>query len=534
MRRFVLIVLFVGMLLAGAAFAQDWPQWRGPNRDGAAPSSPALIDGFDEKGPTKLWSVEIPGGANGGYGQVAVADGRAFVLYQHRYDAPIEERVLARNRLKQWGWEPGMPEDLVKVMETARASDERAALKDRKAINTWADAWIKTNEKDEWKRFRGAVKARLVAGADALPLEVLAKLAGIAGKPFAKQVAFDAWLKENGIDDAAKAKIMKGVPTTRRASDDYVYGIDTADGKIAWKFQAPGNWMWYPCSSTPSIRDGKCYVMGSTAIVYCLNAKDGSKLWQSEPLGGKHGHNRSSSVLLVDGKVIVSAETALNALDARTGKLVWSARDAVNKEASSVVWELGGMKYLLVAGRKKVHCIDPASGKTAWTVPGGDVGSTPVLAGNVMVFTGGHKDAGLIACELSAGAAEKVWNVPFMDRYASPVICKGHAYVVGGGNAIWGEKDKGKAVCVDLTTGKVAWEEVLGRGAELSSPIVADGKLIAVAAPWLFMIDTDPQGFKLLGKANLGLAIYTSPAIADGKLYVRTNREVVCYDLRKP
>ena len=93
------------------------------------------------------------------------------------------------------------------------------------------------------------------------------------------------------------------------------------------------------------------------------------------------------------------------------------------------------------------------------------------------------------------------------DQSASPVIHEGHVYFIGGG----------RARCVVLASGKVKWEKRLSGNATLSSPVLADGKLFAVAAPRLYVIKADPEKYQLLGKVKLGLAKWTSPAIADGR-----------------
>ncbi|HUW55181.1 MAG TPA: pyrrolo-quinoline quinone, partial [Planctomycetota bacterium] len=69
MRRMTMLVAAWIVLVSAAAFAGDWPQWHGPNRDGTVLDSPPLVEEFPKEGPKKLWESEaIPGGEyNGGY-----------------------------------------------------------------------------------------------------------------------------------------------------------------------------------------------------------------------------------------------------------------------------------------------------------------------------------------------------------------------------------------------------------------------------------------------------------------------------------
>ena len=380
------------------------------------------------------------------------------------------------------------------------------------------------------------MKTRLALGARAIPLDSLAKLEPMAGTNFAGQVEFDAWLKEQGLDEAASKQVMTKVATTVRASGDTVYCIGRADGKTLWKKELLGNWMWYPAASTPAVADGRCYILGSTAIAYCLDAKDGNVLWETKPLGAaQHSHNRSSSVLLLDGKAVFCTDTGLAALDAKTGETVWRNDKVQGKEASAAPWRAGDKNTILFTAGNRLVCIDPADGKLLWSATTGATASTPVVAGDVAVICTGAKESGITAFRISAEGAKPLWTVPFVDWSSSAVVFGKHFYVIGGGNGTggFGEQGKGRALCIEIESGKVAWEVMIGDGPQLSSPALADGKLIAEVGPWLYVIKAAPEKYELIGKANLGLASWTSPAVADGLVFARTGKGVSCYDLRQ-
>ncbi len=526
---YVLSIVAGICMLSSVSPAGDWPQWRGPNRDGVASKSPALISQFGSNLPVKVWESEpIAGGSGGGYGQVSIA-GDLVCLAVHAYkDVPIQNRVLKNELLTQLGWAAAMPEDLVKTAEDARVSEVRAKLKDNKEINPWADQWLKENLKPEWGKFKPAVRARLVLGSQALPMPALAKLAPIAEKEYASPEDFASALKECGLDEAGVKLVADKVAKTKRVTTDSVYALDRASGKTLWKSDFPGNFMYFPNSTAPCLVNGRCYFMASTAVMHCLDLKDGRKVWESKPLGAAaHSHNRSSSVLVFGDKAIAGTETAYHALDIKTGEIIWTTKEAVHKEASAVACRIDGKDVIICAGGSaKVVCLDPATGKALWNVPGGSAASTPAIKDDCMVFAGGTEAVGLAAYKLSLAEPKKLWNVPFKDQYASPVIYKKHVYAVGGGN---GNAGKGRALCIELQSGKVMWDEPLN--AELASPVLADGKLIATAGAALVMINANPDKYELLGTANLGLSAWISPAFADGKLFLRTGNKVVCYDL---
>ena len=300
--------------------------------------------------------------------------------------------------------------------------------------------------------------------------------------------------------------------------------------------------MDYPSASTPAVVEGRIYFVGSAAVAYCLDAKDGRTIWETKTLGAKHDHNRSSSPLLLDGRMIFSTDSRILALDAKSGEIVWSNAQAVGKEASPAIWRLGDKTNILCLAvavlegydyyHSKFLCLDPADGRVVWSAPVSGSASTPVISGDLAVFCTADKTNGLAAYRISAERAKLLWSVPLMDWSTSVVVLGKHVYAIGGANTSDGfGEGKGRAVCVDSETGQVVWNEVLGKGAELASPVLADGKIIAEVGPWLYLIQADPAKYTLLGKANLDLAKWTSPALADGKVFLRSRQSVVCYDL---
>ena len=83
MKRIALWFLVIWVVLP-SAYAADWNQWRGPDRNGYAPKGPELAGEWPKTGLKKLWDSEekFPGGGHAGYGSVTVADGRLYFFSQ--------------------------------------------------------------------------------------------------------------------------------------------------------------------------------------------------------------------------------------------------------------------------------------------------------------------------------------------------------------------------------------------------------------------------------------------------------------------
>lgn len=516
--------------------ADDWPQWRGPNRNGVVSNSPPLIEAIGDRSPKRVWESEtIPGGNLGGYGQAVVADDRVFVLVHERKDAPRKERVLTRDALTRLGWFPDLPRQLTAAVEEARTSDARTRRTEQKEILTWADEWLRTNLKPEWGKFHQAMRMRLVLGPKALPLDLLGRLEPAVDRDFADEAALVRFLDEQGFDEPARRQVLDAVPKTQRSAVDWMYALDRETGKTIWKKEFPGKWMISPNSSTPLVAEGRCYFLGSGGMIRCLAVGDGTFLWESALLVKVvQQHSRSSSPMVAGGLLVICTDEALQALDARTGALTWSVAQVQNREASPVLWRAEGKDCVLCAGTGHLFCLELVTGKILWSVPAGSSASTPAVSGNIMVFSGGRKDPGLTAYSLSFEAPTRLWNVPFIDPFMSAAILGKYVYAIGGGCGVmqFGEKGKGKALCVELETGKVVWEEIIGPP-HFSSPVIADGKILAEVEGALLLLRASPEGYQFLGKADLKLAKWITPAIADGRLYLRTTENVVCYDLRK-
>jgi outer membrane protein assembly factor BamB len=501
--------------------AADWNQWRGPDRDGVAPSGP-LAESWPKAGPRRLWQSEsIPSGGAGGLGSPVVAGGKVYLYVNRRYVEPIATRRLSDQGLRALGWTPQKPPaDVLGEVEKARLSEQRQKLTP-KEVNGWVKKWLaeKLNE-EQRKKFGGWIADRLRRGKAAFAMESLEKLAEIRNKEFASKEALAEWLRQSGLPPEVKKAAVGQIPTTANRYTDVVLCLDAADSKRLWRREYPGRGFDPGASPTPLVTGGRVYVIGSLGVVYCLDAGSGELAWKKQ-LDGAKGARVSSSFAIADGLLVILAGP-LTAMDAATGEVRWTQPKVSGADNSPAFWHSGGKHYVICNTGRSVFCVDPADGKLLWNVPGGSC-STPALAGDVMAVQAESKQAGLSAYRLSPEKPEKLWTVEHTDRGASPIIHDGHVYSV----------TRNGAICVNVETGKVLWKQNVG-GGEISSPILAGGVVLSpvgAAKGVLVMIKASPEKFSLLGKVQLGIATCSSPAFVHGKLYVRLGGAVACYDL---
>jgi outer membrane protein assembly factor BamB len=309
---------------------------------------------------------------------------------------------------------------------------------------------------------------------------------------------------------------------------DEVFCLDAEKGSSIWRFRLPETGGKSAGSSTPCIAEDRIYVVGSGNKVYCLDATSGTPVWDAS-IARTGNEPIASSPAVAEGVIVVLADL-LTGLDAKSGKLLWTQDKIAGHESSPARWSTEGHEYVICNTNQETHCVDPKNGAILWSVPGGGK-STPVVAqeygGDFLINMSDSRKNGLTAYRLAPQEPRKLWTVRAFDRGSSPVVFDGHVYAIAGGSNGHGAR----MLCVHLDTGQVAWEEVIDF-AEVSSPVIADGKLAAVCGTFLWLLQATPEKFSVLGQANCQITLCTSPAVFDGRLYLRQANSVTCYDLR--
>lgn len=513
--------LHTPLLLAatlGTVAADDWPQWRGPLRNGAAVSSVPLIDAVPASGLKELWASEpIPSADDGGLGSVVVANGRAYLSVVWHREVPSETRTFTDVVLRNLGSQnfKSIGEAKLAKLEADRMAMP-PTLRGAK-LEAFIDEWIKTNlDKKQQQIAGGWVGARFKKGRLAIPIEDYEKLEKQQDKPFPTEAAFKAWVESQGFAEQTKAEVYAKVPPTKRVAEDTVVCIELASGKTLWKTAVPGEPKGRNCSSTPAVVDGKVYALGS-AHAHCVDALSGKRLW-SAPLAGK---GPGSSPLVTGGKVFANAGQLL-AFDAATGKELWKQPKAGGTQSSPVSWtDAAGKELIVCNSRNGIVAVQPATGEIAWTAPGGG-DSTPVIAGNRLAVQVKDPKLGFVVYDLTAAGATKVWNHPFDPRrtQSSPIVHDGRVFLM----------DDDQQFCWELATGKLLWN--VSVPGSISSPVLADGKIFIPINNGNNLQIVKADGVRAeLGKANVRSAWCPSPAIADGKLILRMKDGIKCFDV---
>ncbi|MCY3018465.1 MAG: PQQ-binding-like beta-propeller repeat protein [Planctomycetota bacterium] len=522
----------------------EWPQWRGPNRNGIAPHSPKLLDTWPKEGPKLLWQSEpIPSGTNGGCGSVTVAGGKAFVFVHWRYKG-AKSIVITTRVLNELGWLEGVPDELAKRVEEARR--KRGNLQGAK-LEAYIKDFFATLDPETTAKYGAFAQQRLKD--TTFEWKELAALATMRDQEFNSWE--DLWKKS---EKAGRSLIFAGDEKYNAFRDqlvgqgyhytDTIICLDAENGKEIWKKEFPGviptpNMMMYiGASCTPAVWEDKCYVAGSAGF-YCLSVKDGSPVWQVKT-------SFSNSSPLIHKGVVYCCVPQLAAFDANTGKILWEGAGALQSDNASVVlWENGGKDYIVGANGTSngvtkhpwfIFCVDAATGRNVWSKPPPCSSyATPVIEDGILATI---ENSGGRGYEITPEGAVVLWSINVPDyRGASLLASNGYVY------ASTGRYFSTPLRCFDLRSGQAKWTAVGDHGgnAEGASPIMADGKILAQikdpdtstdrGGSWTVMFRAAPEKFEELGQFHSSAATCVSPAVANGKLYLRQQKAVACWDI---
>lgn len=496
----------------------DWPQWRGPNRDGVSTDTSPIAESFPETGLKKVWESEyIPSDHYGGHGSPVVAGEQVIMSVVWHERIPSEQREIDSEVMQQMNYR-GVSPELAKKMEETRLNLPK--LRGAK-MDEWMLQWRKDNltPKEDVSLGKWA-ESRFKAGATALPLEELSRVSKREGKPFANADEFRKWMEEEKFSQPVKNKLLSAVPNTIKLGKDVVVCLDINTGKRIWKFETEGKPTGRSSSSTAAVVDGRVFAACSTHF-YCLDQKDGKQIWKAPlPANGP-----AASPLIVGDTVYIAAGRA-QAYAVADGKLRWEQKEVRSNTGSPAWWQpTSGDPALIMVGNNSIYCVSPKDGKILWEIEGGGQ-STPVIQGDWLVIYSGAKDVGLRAYQWQKdGPPKAAWSHFWVTmRYSgSPIIHEGHVYLMCGG----------KHQCVELATGKVSWleNEV---NSTITSPILADGKLMVFEnnGTHLRVVKAAPDGYHQLARPKIEGMGCTSPALSNGRLIVRQREKLVCFDLR--
>jgi len=302
------------------------------------------------------------------------------------------------------------------------------------------------------------------------------------------------------------------------------------------------------CATTPASDGERIVVWESSAGMHCYDL-EGNLHWSRDLGKFVHMWGYASSPIIHDGKVIQlcgpGERTFLIALDLETGATVWETPEpgGSNEESyyigswtTPLMIDVDGAAQILCSLATRAAAYNPANGQLMWFIGGmssnrGDLAyASPMPGEGVLVTAGGFCGPAMAFKPGGRGdmtAAHRLWHTGWdhqnPQRIGSGVIVDGYVYLANA-------DDRGSLQCLKVDTGEQTWEVPRGEeGPHWGSTVLADGRLYVTGQKGITRVFApNPEKYEGLAENDLGESSNSTPAIADGEIFLRTFGHVWC------
>ncbi len=404
--RYVLGAAVLVMGAAGLACAEDWPNWRGPNRDGISKET-GWSTTWPAEGPKQLWKKSI----GIGFASMTVSAGRVYAMGNvdksdvvYCFDAVTGKEI----------WKKSYPCDLYANLHEGGPCSTPTV--DGDSVYTLA----KSGEALRFKKATGDI----------------------------------VWQKNLMQETGAKNLQWCFAGSPVPAGDLMVYSVGTSgvgvkksDGSVVWKSGTE------PCgyaTAVPATLAGqKCYVLNGANDIFGIDPTTGKVLWQN-PIPIYNSINATDVIVVDADRIFVSTGynkgCALWKISA-DGKVseVWRNTNMNNQLNASVLWNgylygFNGNIGMTGPGNGKLTCMEVQTGSVKWTQTGLGTGSLILADGKLIVL--GERGKLVIAPASPDGYKELASAEILTGKcWTSPVLANGLLYA---------RNTPGDLVCIDL------------------------------------------------------------------------------------
>jgi outer membrane protein assembly factor BamB len=321
-----------------------------------------------------------------------------------------------------------------------------------------------------------------------------------------------------------------------------VLSFRRTDGRLSWEAVGPDRTQEYTheknsnASPTPTTDGRRIYASFGNKGIMAVDFA-GRVVWHRSLGTFDNYHGTAGSPLLYKDRLITfqdhtggsSGGAFITALDLETGRSLWRTdrRGSVGW-STPIAIRAGDHDEIVVSSQREVQAYDPETGRELWRCGGNlyEVIPTPV-AGHGLVFCSSGRAGPTLAIRPGGtgdvSGTHVVWTSPRGSPFVpSPLLYGGHLYLINDMASI--------VTCLEAATGNVVWQGRLGearREGFSASPVAVDGKVFFTNDDGeTFVLRSGPQ-FELLRVNPLNARTLASPALAGGRWYFRTDRELV-------
>jgi outer membrane protein assembly factor BamB len=357
------------------------------------------------------------------------------------------------------------------------------------------------------------------------------------------------WMSDVGGLGYAGFSVVKGKLFTMGARDqtEFLIALDANTGKELWATPIGGRlankWGDGP-RGTPTVDGDRVYTLGGDGTLICANVADGKSLWKvtMASLGGKVPNWGYTESVLVDGNKVLCTpggpQGTVAALDKNSGKVIWQSAEWTEgaQYSSIIIADHNGKRQYIQLVMNTLAGLDAATGKVLWRSPW--AGRTAVIP--TPIFKNGH-----VYITTGYGVGSKLVKVAagnmVSDVYENKVMKNHHGGVILIGDHLYGYSDGPGWICQNFMTGEEVWaNKSLGKGAIA----YADGMFYCLdeGSGAVALVEASPKGWNEKGRFKLepqttqrspSGRIWTHPVISNGKLYLRDQELIFCFNVKK-
>ncbi|MCS6850519.1 MAG: PQQ-like beta-propeller repeat protein [Gemmataceae bacterium] len=333
----------------------------------------------------------------------------------------------------------------------------------------------------------------------------------------------------------------------RVGDEEVVECLHALNGQPLWKFSYPTAYVddfgFDPGPrATPTVTGDRVVTLGAEGRLHCLDLTTGRKRWdrdlakEYQPPKGFFGVG--TSPLVERGRVFVNVGAkgaGVVAWDLETGRELWRATDQEASYSSPTVATIHGIRHVIFFTRSGILSLDPETGAERFSkrwrarINASVNAATPLVIGDLL-FVSASYHTGAIVHRIRVDGIEEIWKGDgiLSNHYNTSIHRDGFLYGIDGRQ----EGGAAQLRCVELATGKVRWTK---ERFSCASMILAAGHLYALNdLGELVVVEASPEAYREKARA----AVLTAPcraeiALANGRLYARDPKRLICLDLRQ-
>jgi outer membrane protein assembly factor BamB len=323
----------------------------------------------------------------------------------------------------------------------------------------------------------------------------------------------------------------------QQGDEEYLLAFDAATGKQLWRAPTGRSFReerGFGPRGTVAVDGERLYALAADGMLVCLEAASGKRIWGFNIVDRFHSRvlhwGMSESPLVEAGRVIVTPgghDAAVVALDKMTGNPVWQSQSDQAGYSSPMAFDAGGARRLVVFTGDAAIGLDFSSGQLLWRYSrvANRVANiaTPIIHDGE-IFLSSDYGTGCVLLKAAAGT-EVYFNRDMRNHYSSSVLVGDYLY--GFSSSI--------LTAMKFQTGEVAWHDrSVGKG----SLIYADRHLYCLGEDGVMgLVEAMPEAYREKSRFNIAkgsFPTWSQPVIANGKLYLRDQDNLYCYNVKKP